>query len=187
MAAAFRRCWGCTPSRSARSIGGKDIVGLCQQCRPMRSAGAVIQPGSCTQTTNASSRRCIYWARRCTSRPDQTSSLSLAMGLTTILTTIWVCHRNAPKSKALICKGNRTSTDSLGHAADVWGSRAMSSRLVRRHRDDLAIADDLVLPMRPEVSLLIPPCHRHYPLRRERRTPFSTYSSLGETSIPPRG
>jgi hypothetical protein len=35
----------------------------------------------------------------------------------------------------------------LGHAADVWGSRAMSSCLARHHRDDLAIADDLVLPM----------------------------------------
>jgi hypothetical protein len=31
--------------------------------------------------------------------------------------------------------------------ADVWGSSAMSSCLARRHRDDLAIADDLVLPM----------------------------------------
>jgi hypothetical protein len=61
----------------------------------------------------------------------------------------------------------------------------MSSCLVRRHRDDLAIADDLVLPL--QVSLLIPSCHRHYPPRRERRTPFSTYSSLGETRICPGG
>jgi hypothetical protein len=38
------------------------------------------------------------------------------------------------------------SVDVLGHAADIWGSRAM--RLVRRHGDDLAIADDLVLPMK---------------------------------------
>ena len=89
----------------------------------MPSAGAVIQPGSCTQTTSASNRRRIYSARRSTSRPDQTSSLSLAMGLTIILTTIWVGPLNPLKSKALICKGNRTSTDSLGHAADVWGQK----------------------------------------------------------------
>ena len=41
-------------------------------------------------------RRChlcrrVDRARRCTPRPDQASSLSLAVGLTTILTTIWVC------------------------------------------------------------------------------------------------
>ncbi len=41
-------------------------------------------------------RRCylcrrVDWARRCTPRPDQASLLSWAMGLTTILTTIWVC------------------------------------------------------------------------------------------------
>jgi len=41
-------------------------------------------------------RRCylcrrVDWARRYTPRPDQASSLSLAMGLTTNLTTIWVC------------------------------------------------------------------------------------------------
>src|SRR5215203_2834540 len=34
--------------------------------------------------------RRVDWARRCTPRPDQVSSLSLPMGLTTILTTIWV-------------------------------------------------------------------------------------------------
>ena len=39
-------------------------------------------------------RRCylcrrVDWARRCTPRPDQASLLSWAMGLTTILTTIW--------------------------------------------------------------------------------------------------
>jgi hypothetical protein len=48
---------GCTPSRSAKSIGGKDIVGMCKQCRPLRGACAVIQPGCCMQTTNASNRR----------------------------------------------------------------------------------------------------------------------------------
>jgi hypothetical protein len=35
--------------------------------------------------------RRVDWARRCTHRSDEASSLSLAMGLTTILTTIWVC------------------------------------------------------------------------------------------------
>jgi hypothetical protein len=69
------------------------------------------------------------------------------MGLTTILTTIWVVHRNAPKCEIPIFKESLTSVDVLGHAADVWGSRAMSSCLARHHRDDLAIADDLVLPM----------------------------------------
>jgi hypothetical protein len=49
--------------------------------------------------------------------------------------------------KSLNFKENWTSRDVFGHAADVWGSRAMSSCLARRHRDDLAIADDLVLPM----------------------------------------
>ena len=52
------------------------------------------------------------------------SSLSLAMGLTTILTTIWVVHRNTPKCKILIFKENWTSGDLLGHAADVWGSKS---------------------------------------------------------------
>jgi hypothetical protein len=33
-------------------------------------------------------------------------------------------------------------------------------------------------------SLLIPSCHRQHPLRRERRTPFSTYSSLGRDEDP---
>ena len=55
--------------------------------------------------------------------PCQASSLSLAMGLTTILTTIWVFHRNTPKCKILNFKENWTSEDVYGHAADVWGSR----------------------------------------------------------------
>jgi hypothetical protein len=50
-------------------------------------------------------------------------------------------------AEALFLRKNRTPVDVLGHAADVWGSRAMSSCLARHHRDDLAIADDLVLPM----------------------------------------
>jgi hypothetical protein len=68
------------------------------------------------------------------------------MVLTTILTTIWACP---PKymCKSLNFKENWTSEDICGHAADVWGSSAMSSCLARHHRDDLAIADDLVLPM----------------------------------------
>jgi len=69
-------------------------------------------------------RRCylcrrVHWARRCTPRPDQVSSLSSAMGLTTILTTIWVVHRNTHKRKILISKENWTSEDVGGHAADV--------------------------------------------------------------------
>jgi hypothetical protein len=64
--------------------------------------------------------------------------LSSAMRLTTFMTTIRVCPLKSPKVRNPICKGNRTSADSLGHAADVWGSRAMSSCLVRCHRDDLA-------------------------------------------------
>ena len=45
------------------------------------------------------------------------------MGLTTILTTIWVCPPNPCKCGILIFKENWTPPDILGHAADVWGSR----------------------------------------------------------------
>jgi hypothetical protein len=51
-------------------------------------------------------------------------------------------------AKSLFLRKIGRSVDVLGHAADIWGSRAMSSCLVRRHGDDLAIADDLVLPMK---------------------------------------
>jgi hypothetical protein len=47
-------------------------------------------------------------------------SLSLAMGLTTILTLTFV-HRNASKSRILISEENWTSGDVRGHAPDVWG------------------------------------------------------------------
>jgi hypothetical protein len=57
-------------------------------------------------------------------------SLSLAMGLTTILTLTFV-HGNAPKSRILISKENWTSGDVRGHAADVWGSRARGFKPVR--------------------------------------------------------
>ncbi len=51
------------------------------------------------------------------------------MGLTTILTTIWVVHRNTPKCKILISKENWTSEDVGGHAADVWGQGLTSLNL----------------------------------------------------------
>jgi hypothetical protein len=54
-------------------------------------------------------------------------SLSSAMRLTTILTTIRVCPLHPPKFKTLTYKATQTSTDSLGRAADVWGQRVMSS------------------------------------------------------------
>src|SRR6185312_5827117 len=64
------------------------------------------------------------------SRPfvQRAYSLSLAMGLTVILTTISLIHRNAPSSRTLISKESRTSEDVRGHAADVWGSRGCRSR-----------------------------------------------------------
>jgi hypothetical protein len=49
--------------------------------------------------------------------------VSSAMRLTTFMTTIRVCPLKSPKVRNLICKGNRTSADSLGHAADVWGAK----------------------------------------------------------------
>jgi hypothetical protein len=49
--------------------------------------------------------------------------VSSAMRLTTFMTTIRVCPLKSPKVRNPICKGNRTSADSLGHTADVWGSR----------------------------------------------------------------
>ena len=52
-------------------------------------------------------------------------SLSLAMGLTVILTTIAFIRRNAPNSRTLISKENWTSEDVRGHAADVWGSKGL--------------------------------------------------------------
>jgi hypothetical protein len=52
---------------------------------------------------------------------QRASSLSLAMGLTTILTTIELVHRNTPKCETPISKESLTSVDVLGHAADVWG------------------------------------------------------------------
>jgi hypothetical protein len=63
----------------------------------------------------------LYWAWRCTSRPDQASSLSLAMGLTTIVTTISVDPPKYLRCEILIFKENWTSMDVLGHAPDVWG------------------------------------------------------------------
>jgi hypothetical protein len=62
----------------------------------------------------------LYWLDHSWQRA---SSLRLAMGLTTILTTIWVCPPNLPQCRILIYQGNRTSVDALGRAADVWGSR----------------------------------------------------------------
>jgi hypothetical protein len=66
-----------------------------------------------TETTEVSFVR----PRRCRSNaqlgPEYASSISLAMGLTTILTTIWVVHRNAPKCKILIFRENWTSGTSL--------------------------------------------------------------------------
>ena len=44
------------------------------------------------------------------------------MGLTTILTTIWVCPPKYAQVQILIFKENWTCGDILGHAADVWGS-----------------------------------------------------------------
>jgi hypothetical protein len=57
-------------------------------------------------------------------------SLSLAMGLTTILPPVAFGHRNAPKFRILIFKENWTSGDVRGHAANVWGSRVASSSLM---------------------------------------------------------
>jgi hypothetical protein len=48
------------------------------------------------------------------------------MGLTTILTTIWVCPPKSVTVQNPYLQGNRTSVDVLGRAADAWGSRAMS-------------------------------------------------------------
>jgi hypothetical protein len=56
-------------------------------------------------------------------------SLSLAIGLTTILTTIWVVHRNAPKCGVLVFKESWTAEDVRGHAADVSGQGLPSSSL----------------------------------------------------------
>ena len=60
------------------------------------------------------------------SKVDQASLLSLAMGLTPFSTTIWVCpsiRKGAnPYSYRRIVRGGL-----VGHAADVWGQRAMSS------------------------------------------------------------
>jgi hypothetical protein len=52
------------------------------------------------------------------------------MGLTTILTTIWVCPPKCAKVQIHIFKENRTSVDVLGHAADVWGSNGPESNHV---------------------------------------------------------
>ena len=56
-------------------------------------------------------------------RADQShwtfDSLSSAMRSTTILTTIRVVHWNPPKSRILICKGNRPCADRRVHAADA--------------------------------------------------------------------
>ena len=51
---------------------------------------------------------------------------------------LWFVHRNTPKCEIVIFEENRTSEDVRRHAADVWGQRAMSSCLIRCHRDDLA-------------------------------------------------
>jgi hypothetical protein len=89
---------GCTPSRSAdRSAGRTSWVRVSSAVHSV-APRPVIQPGSCTQTTTASNRRRFYWGRRCSSRPDQTSSLSLAMGLNTILTTILGLSTEIPQS-----------------------------------------------------------------------------------------
>jgi hypothetical protein len=60
------------------------------------------------------------------------------MGLTTILTTIWVVHRNTPKRKIHIFKENWTSVDGLGRAADVWGSRG---REFKSRQPDRSMSD----------------------------------------------
>jgi hypothetical protein len=62
------------------------------------------------------------------------------------MTTIRVCPLKSPKVRNPICKGNGTSADSLGHAADVWGSKShefLSSPAATAMI--LPIADDLVL------------------------------------------
>jgi hypothetical protein len=68
--------------------------------------------------------------RAATSRPrpphlgvGRSAVILIAGGLTTIL----VCPPNTPKCETSICKGNRTSVDVGGPAADVCGSRATSS------------------------------------------------------------
>ncbi|MGH3341178.1 MAG: hypothetical protein ACRDPL_20400, partial [Propionibacteriaceae bacterium] len=65
-------------------------------------------------------------------------SLSLAMGLTTILTTFRFVHQNPPQWEITISKENWTSEDLCGRAADIWGSGVTSSCLSRSRRDDLA-------------------------------------------------
>jgi hypothetical protein len=62
--------------------------------------------------------------------------VSSTMRLTTFMTTIRVCPLKSPKVRNPICKGNRTSADSLGHAADVWGSRAREFKSRRPDQTD---------------------------------------------------
>jgi hypothetical protein len=53
-------------------------------------------------------------------------------GLTTFLTTIRAGPSKSTKVKTFICKRDRMSTDSLGRAADVWGSSARELNLLNR-------------------------------------------------------
>jgi hypothetical protein len=92
-----------------------------------RSLGRRQRPGHTAPRSEALRRRIEALLAR--SFVVAAYSLSLAMGLTTILTTIDFVHRNTPMCKILISKENWTSEDVCGHTADVWGQGVASSNL----------------------------------------------------------
>jgi hypothetical protein len=96
--------------------------GQAQDAPWMQRRGKTSRHNVCCQYWSEALRRNIE-ALRLGHSWQRASSLRLAMGLTTILTTIWVCPPNLPQCRILIYQGNRTSVDALGRAADVWGSR----------------------------------------------------------------
>jgi hypothetical protein len=115
---------------------------------PLGICAAVIRPSCGTNTAHAGNRRrqqcghgrCTAWIL------EQAASLSLAMGLTTILTTIWVCPPKYAQVQNPYFKENWTSADVLGHAADVWGSKSHESNLAS--------------PTRPVLSTLVRGSHQ---------------------------
>jgi hypothetical protein len=93
---------------------------------PLGIRAAVIRPSCGTNTAHAGNRRrqqcghgrCTAWIL------EQAASLSLAMGLTTILTTIWVCPPKYAQVQNPYFKENWTSADVLWTRCRCLGSKS---------------------------------------------------------------
>jgi hypothetical protein len=105
-----------------RSLAGDRLGVVKPRCALRQRRGTTSRHNVCYQYWLGALRRRIE-ARWLGHSWQRASSLRLAMGLTTILTTIWVCPPKSVTVQNPYLQGNRTSVDVLGRAADAWGSR----------------------------------------------------------------